>query len=368
MILYGGKSVEHDISVITTMQVLNNLPKQYDFLPVYIDRNGLWWNAENLNDIKIYSNFEKYAKKPCQISLVLGKNRVLKKKKNKFVEAEEISSVLNCCHGSVGEDGSVQGVFNICDVAQTCSLVTSSALCMDKAFMKDVLKANSIETPESVCFDICTYENLKEKKIKEIISKIKFPLIVKPSNLGSSIGISFCKNEEELKSALDLAFEFDRKVVVEKMVENLKEFNCACFFFKRNCFVSNVAQVTNKKEIYTFEDKYLSSGTKTQEVNIKLSKKIKTLTEKIYKLFDCQGVVRVDFLYDEKQEKLFVNEINTIPGSMAFYLFKDVPFKDLIASIIEQSLISKENNDKLVKFFDSDALKLFDEVASSIKK
>lgn len=368
LVLYGGKSVEHDISVITAMQVLKNLPKQYDYLPVYIDRNGLWWTADNLDNINIYSDFDKLSKNKCQISLLLGQNILLKKKKNKFVESEKILTVLNCCHGNIGEDGSVQGLFKVCGVAQTSPSVTSSALCMDKAFMKDIFKSNSIESPEYVCFDICTYQKMKEKKLKEIVSKIKFPLIVKPANLGSSIGISFCKDEKELEDALSLAFEFDKKVVVEKMIENLKEFNCACFFYKQNCFLSKVAEVTNKKEIYSFEDKYLSKASKSNEADARLSKKIKALTEKVYRLFDCQGVVRVDFLYDCKSEKVYVNEINTIPGSMAFYLFKDVPFKDLMGSVIEQSLSSLQEDEDLTKSFKSDALKLFADVSTSIKK
>lgn len=164
-----------------------------------------------------------------------------------------------------------------------------------------------------------------------------------------------------------LAFEFDKKVVIERFVENLKEFNCACFCYKGNFYPSKVNEVTNKSEIYTFEDKYLSENAKNQEADKKLSKKIQTLTEKVYKLFDCKGVVRVDFLFDEKANELYVNEINSIPGSLAFYLYKDIAFKDILTSMIDESKFLHASNNT-IKSFDSDALKIFDSVAKTYKK
>ena len=245
--------------------------------------------------------------------------------------------------------------------------MTSMALCMDKAFMKDIFKANGINSPHYVTFKELDYKGNKAKLVKQIGSKVSYPLVVKPSNLGSSIGISVCKTEGELDNALMLAFEFDKKVVIERFVENLKEFNCACFCYKGNFYPSKVNEVTNKSEIYTFEDKYLSENAKNQEADKKLSKKIQTLTEKVYKLFDCKGVVRVDFLFDEKANELYVNEINSIPGSLAFYLYKDIAFKDILTSMIDESKFLHASNNT-IKSFDSDALKIFDSVAKTYKK
>ena len=368
MLIYGGKSVEHDISVITAMQVLKFLPESVDVLPVYMDRNGIWWTAENLNDLKIYSNFSKLAHKPKQVTFVLGEKMLLEKKNHKFVPKCKIKNVLNCCHGNIGEDGALQGVLKVCDIPSNSSSVTSCAICMDKSFAKDVLKSNNISSAEYVYFRKCAFEHDREKILKKIERELSFPLVVKPSCLGSSIGISVCHKSDELLPAINLAFEFDDKVLVEKMVQNLKEFNCACFSFKKHLFVSNVFEVTNKKEIFSFDDKYLSSSQKNKQAEHYLSKKIQTLTEKIYTLFDCTGVVRVDFLFDEKEKTLFVNEINSIPGSLAFYLFKDVTFKDLLLSLLEQSEIDAVEKDKLVTSFDSDALKIFDDVEKKKKK
>ena len=368
ILIYGGKSVEHDISIITAMQVLRFLPKSVDILPVYMDRNGIWWTAENLTDLTIYSNFSKLACKQKQVTFVLGEKILLEKKNHKFVPKCKIKQVLNCCHGNIGEDGSLQGVLKVCDISSNSSSVTSCALCMDKSFAKDVLKANDIPSAEYVYFRRCAFEHESTKILKKIEREISFPLVVKPSCLGSSIGISVCHKMEELLSAIELAFEFDDKVLVEKMVQNLKEFNCACFAFKKHLFVSNVFEVTNKKEIFSFDDKYLSTSQKSKQAEHGLAKKIQVLTEKIYTLFDCTGVVRVDFLFDEKEKTLLVNEINSIPGALAFYLFKDVKFKDLLLSILEQAEIDVNEKEKLVTTFDSDALKIFDDIAQSIKK
>ena len=368
LVIFGGKSVEHDISIITAMQVLKQWPKSFDCLPVYIDREGLWWIADNLSEIKIYSSFKRLSKNRKQVTLILGEKVVAVKKGNKFVPQYEVETVLNCCHGNIGEDGSVQGVLKTCAIPTTSSGVTSSALCMDKVFMKDILKANDILSPKYVSFDRCTYLQTKEKILKNVANKIEFPLIVKPANLGSSIGISVCHKEGDLEKAVELALMFDDKILIEKLVENLREFNCACFLFKGHFFTSNVNEVRNKKEIYSFEDKYLSKKDGNREVDKTLSKKVQSLTERVYKLFDCKGIVRVDFLFDEKAEILYVNEINTIPGSLAFYLFKDITFKDLLISMLEESKLDAEREKKLTVSFESNALKIFENVSESLKK
>lgn len=367
-ILFGGESVEHDISVITAIQTMKFLPVEYSYIPIYIDKEGLWWTADNLDDVKVYQNFKARASHKKRVSLVLGESELLVRKNGKYVHFCKLMAVLNCCHGHIGEDGCVQGLFECCDIAQTSSLVTSSALCMDKVFMKDILKSNDIISPKYVRLHKCEYEKMKQEKLKEIERTLGYPLIVKPANLGSSIGISICENTQELEDALELAFDFDEKVLVEVLVQNLREFNCACFSFRENLFTSIVNEVKNKTTIFTFEDKYLSSHSDSKEVDKALAKKVSKLTEKIYTLFDCKGVVRVDFLYDEKEKTLYVNEINSIPGSLAFYLFKDVPFKEILRAIIEESFSERDKKRRLKKTFDSDALKIFEQTKFEGKK
>lgn len=366
VVLFGGKSVEHDISIITAVQAMKNLPKVYDVVAVYVDKDGNWWTGENFQDAKVFENFEKLAKNKRQVTFVLGSNLLLIAKGKKFVPLKNVDVVLNCCHGNLGEDGSAQGLFKVCGIAQTSPQVLSSALCMDKVLMKDILKANDILTPEYVYLK---KDDLKDENCyKKILKKLSFPIVVKPSNLGSSIGIGVAKDKKSLQEAVEVAFEFDGKVVCEKMVKNLREFNCACFNFQGKKFLSMVNEVQNKSEIFSFDDKYLSKKSKTKEPDKKLASQIKALTQEVYNLFECRGVVRVDFLYDDQEEKLYVNEINTIPGSLAFYLFKDIKFEDLLASLIEQAKIDQEQDEAYVKTFESDALKIFNKEMKMLKK
>lgn len=367
-VLFGGVSVEHDISIITAVQTMKFLPAEYSYVPIYIDKEGAWWTADNLSDVKIYQNFKKQAKGKKRVSLVMGESELLVRKNGKYVQFCRIATVLNCCHGRLGEDGCVQGAFECCDVAQTCCGLTSSAICMDKVFMKDIFKANGIPSPSYVSLHKCEYEQNRQSKLKDVEKSLSFPVIVKPANLGSSIGISICENSEDLEDAISLGFSFDEKILVEEAVQNLREFNCACFSFREDLVTSTVNEVKNKTNIFTFEDKYLSEHSKNKEVDKALSKKVSKLTEKVYKLFDCKGIVRIDFLYDEVSKVLYVNEINSIPGSLAFYLFKDVPFKELLRAIIEESFAQKDKQNRLVTTFDSDALKIFEEVKIEAKK
>ncbi len=359
LILFGGKSVEHDISIITALQTMAFLPEKYEYLAVYIDRSGTWWTADNMSDKKIYTDFDKRAKKKKKVSMELGHDVLLIEKKGKYIPFCRVLSVLNCCHGHIGEDGCVQGIFESCFTPQTSCKVASSALCMDKVFLKDVLRANGIATPD---YFFVKSEEIDNVEVSKKTKRIGYPVVVKPARLGSSIGVCVCKDEIELFDAIKFAFEFDDKVLVEKKVENLREFNCACLMYKGNYFSSKVSEVELKGEIYSFENKYVDRNTKTCYAKKGVERKIKALTEKVYKIVGCSGVVRVDFLYDEKEKKLFLNEINTIPGSLAFYLFKDISFKQLLECLIEESVEERKQEEKLTKTFENNALDLFEKM------
>ena len=365
LIVFGGKSVEHDISIITAMQMKNFIEE--DFVYVYIDKSGIWWTAENADDINIYVNFFKKAKKKKRVIVSTGNNILLVEKHKKYVPLFKIKSVLNCCHGNIGEDGALQGLFRCSNIPQSSPGVCSSAICMDKAFVKDVLKANNILTPEGKTLKKAEFFEKKDEILGEI-SDLTFPLIVKPANLGSSIGISVCNNTTELEDAITLAFEFDDKVVCEKMVENLREYNCACFCVRENLFTSDVFEVENKSKIFSFDDKYISAGVKNSRPNENLSKKVKDLTEKVYMLFDCQGIVRIDFLYDNKSRKLYVNELNTIPGSLSCHMFKGINFKEILSSVLAQAKENNSKKNKLITTFESDAISTYIKATRTFKK
>ena len=338
-----------------------------DFIYVYIDKKGAWWTAENLDDINIYLDFFEKAKRKKRVIVSTGENVLMVEKRKKFVPFCKIKNVLNCCHGNLGEGGALQGLFECSNISCSSPSVCSSAICMDKSFVKDVLIANKILTPDGKTIKKDDFFEEKEEILREI-SKFSFPIIVKPANLGSSIGISVCKDLSELENAAMLAFEFDEKIVCEKVVENLREFNCACFCVKQNYFTSDVVEVENKSKMFSFDDKYISDGAKNSNPNEALTKKIKELTEKVYKLFDCQGIVRIDFLYNNKTKKLYVNELNTIPGSLSCHMFKDMNFKEVLSSVLAQAEENNSRKNKLITTFESDAISTYIKATRTFKK
>ena len=356
-IFFGGESVEHDISIITAMQVL----KVYkDLIPVYIGRNGVMHMAENLNDVKIYSNFQKLAKGVKDVSFVNGKPYLAVKRGGKYSKFLPVSFALLCTHGRFGEDGELQGILDSCHIPYSSSNSISCAICMDKIFMKDVLISRKIQTIKSYPLNFKEYLVNKEKVIKEIEREIKYPLILKPARLGSSIGIRVCKTALDLDEAVNFCAKFDDRILVEKYLSNIDEYNCACVHMNKEVVISEVQKVGKTSEVYSFEEKYLKNSVKNEEkIDKNLKKQIKNLTSKVYHVFNCFGVVRVDFIYDKDKGKLYVNELNTIPGSLAFYLFKNMKFKDLVICLIEEG---KERREQFITAYDSEALEVFEKL------
>ena len=358
-VIFGGKSVEHDISVITGIQTIRFLKENYKCLPIYIDGNGTWWTGKNLDNPKIYQDFFKRAKSLKKITPIFGGGAFkvgLKRKK--------VYSCVVCCHGLNGEDGSVAGVLELCNLPYTSCGILSSSVCMDKAFTKAILANSNLKTTNyKVVFG---WELEKSSNIlSSILEDLKFPLIVKPANLGSSVGISVCNTKEELIKATEIALHFDSKVLIEEFLKGCEEFNCACFSYNDKVFTSDVC-VVNKGEIFSFDDKYIKqSDFSNEEISNYLKQEIKNATQDVYKMFECFGVVRVDFLW--KDGELFVNEINTIPGALSCYLFPN-RFKEVLDIMIEQSRKRLKEKEKISYSFKSDALKLFENSAEVFKK
>lgn len=365
VVLFGSKSCEHDISVITAVQLMNNIStEKYNILPVYVTKQGEMLFNNKFRKLEAYKN--NIPKKQS----VLFKNGWLYIKTlfGTYRKFKKVFSAVLCFHGKNGEDGTIQGLLETENIPYTSSGVLSSAVTLNKKYSKHILKNNNFNITNFVCFSKHEkFENLKEKMQQ---NNLTFPVVVKPNCLGSSIGISKAENEEELYSALQVALSFDNEVVVEECVEYLKEFNCACFKYKDKYIVSEVEQPINKNEILTFVDKYLSNkkGTKGMkslnricpaQIGKKLKEQITDLTKQVYETFCCEGVVRVDFMFNSKTKQLYVNELNSIPGSMAFYLFEKVGinYKQLTDMLISQSIIKYENKEKENTVFESSVLK-----------
>ncbi len=358
-IIFGGESCEHDISIITALATFNSIKYKLNCILIY-QKNGTFFIGKNLYDISFYKKFS--ADKCKEVYFRKGHMMV---KSRLFTKKIKIDCILTCNHGGGGEGGSLAGYFDTVGIPYTSSNVFGSSLCMDKVFTKLML--------EKYRFPTVNYRVFKEGYSVDKINNIEFPVVVKPSRLGSSVGISYVKNREELKEAIDTALQFDKKIIIEKALTDFREFNCAIFESSKGMIVSSVEEVITKKDYLDYEDKYISVDDTEHrmpaELERKYSEKITRMTREIYLLFELKGVVRIDYLMSEG--KIYVNEINTIPGSLAAYMFKD---KDIdIAQLVKETVLvakKKAREEKtLVKDFSSNVLQYFDGIKGcGIKK
>lgn len=348
-IIIGGRTVEHEVSIITGMQVFENIDKDlYEPRIIYIQKDGKWLIGDSLHDINNFKNkkFEDaYEVLPDfkDEKLILYPHPQLKtgffgKKYNPC----EIDMVFPAVHGTNVEDGALQGLFQMNMVPFAFGSVLSSAVGMDKVIMKKVFQSVNLPIVDYVWFYRSEFED-KKQEILDQAERIGYPLIVKPANLGSSVGISKAKNLDELLFAIEVAASYDRKVILERCLENVREINCAVLGYEGDLETSLCEEPVGWKEFLTYEDKYVNKKKDAKEakrripadIDEEVENKIKEYAKEAFKAVDGCGNARIDFLFDGYN--IFVNEINTIPGSISFYLWegKGVSFKQLITRIIE---------------------------------
>ncbi|MBR2448525.1 MAG: ATP-grasp domain-containing protein [Clostridia bacterium] len=327
-VFFGGQSVEHEISIITGVMTANSLDKnKYKVLPVYVSTDGKWYSGERLLDLDGYKSFD--FKKLDNVTLICGGNALYSIKKNKLKKIADVAVAINCMHGERGEDGSLAGLLNMCKIALASPPMMPSSISIDKAFTKTVLKSLKIKTLSGV-----TVSALDEL---EQLSTFKFPVIVKPNRLGSSIGVSKVDEQDGLSGAVSYALKFGNKALIEPCLENFIEINCAAYESgDKGIIVSKCERPVGKEEVLSFGDKY-ESGKRVfpADIDKKYSDKIKNATEKIYRELGFKGVIRIDYFISGGE--VYLNEINTVPGSLAYYLFSDTlkGFTAMLNQLIE---------------------------------
>ena len=339
-VFYGGKSVEHDISIITALQVMNNVDKsKYNLIPIYIHTDNHWYILDDYKNLNIYANCILKGK-----TLATGfyNGYLLHKKHFGFKQYKKIDIVINCCHGLNGEDGTLSGLLELNNIPYVGSGVVASAVGMDKAIMKDVFVANNIPCVKYFTFKKIQFEEDNENTILLAEQKLKYPIIVKPANLGSSIGINISQNREELIKNIEIALKFDEKIVLEQVVPNLREINCSVIGNTKTCEASILEEPKNWTTFLDFDEKYIKANENKKTLNVKLEKEleahIKELSKQVFKLLGCNGIVRIDYLLNDKTKDVYVNEINTIPGSFANYLWTHkYNFSQLIDILISKA-------------------------------
>lgn len=341
-VIFGGESVEHEVSIITAVQAMEFLDKEkYEPIPIYISKDRTWYTGSMLKEMDIYRDMNlltKYAKKV-----------VLIKKNGKFcLQAthgifkkviDTIDIAFPIVHGKGVEDGTLAGMLEQIGIPFVGPKVLGASLGQDKVVQKQILEANHLPVVDYVWFYDYEYEE-NPREIEKKIGELKFPVIVKPASLGSSIGIEVVKKEEELKKAIEEAIKYDTKILVEKVVEDLLEVDCAVLGNYRTMETSLIGEMLTDHDFLTFEDKYIGGGGKKKmpskkrdnsistsgfeipaTMDSKMKEEIYDLSKRAFKALNLSGVTRFDFLIDQKSKKIYINEPNTIPGCLAFFFF-----------------------------------------------
>lgn len=369
-VIYGGETVEHEVSVISALQAMNNLNEdKYDIVPIYISKDRIWYTGHMLRDIEFYKEFEDEKKYAIKVMLYKkGKTFLLQRTTGLFrKDITDLDVILPVVHGNNVEDGSLAGLLDSIGIPYVGSHVLGGALGQDKVVMKQVMESVNLPIVPYTWFYDSEYLDNKENILKEI-KKIGYPVIVKPATLGSSIGIEVAKNEKDIESKIEDAMEYDTKIVVEKVIENLTEVNASVLGNYEYQKVSPLEEVMGEDEILSFADKYLgnakSKGTASKgmastsrivpaRISEKLTKEIQDTAKQVFKALNLSGVCRVDFLIDNKENKFYVNEPNTCPGSLSFYLWKEAGMKysELLDEMVSIAIKEyKHKNQKTMSF------------------
>lgn len=369
-VIYGGETVEHEVSVISALQAMNNLNEdKYDIVPIYISKDRIWYTGHMLRDIEFYKEFEDEKKYAIKVMLYKkGKTFLLQRTTGLFrKDITDLDVILPVVHGNNVEDGSLAGLLDSIGIPYVGSHVLGGALGQDKVVMKQVMESVNLPIVPYTWFYDSEYLDNKENILKEI-KKIGYPVIIKPATLGSSIGIEVAKNEKDIESKIEDAMEYDTKIVVEKVIENLTEVNASVLGNYEYQKVSPLEEVMGEDEILSFADKYLgnakSKGTASKgmastsrivpaRISEKLTKEIQDTTKQVFKVLNLSGVCRVDFLIDNKENKFYVNEPNTCPGSLSFYLWKEAGMKysELLDEMVSIAIKEyKHKNQKTMSF------------------
>ena len=383
-LFFGGNSTEHEVSIVSALQALEFFNKsKYDILPIYITKDNKFYISEHTGNISESKNIKSLIEKSEQVLLVKNGKKVdlvkypTKMFGNKVYDYIDIAFPI--VHGTNVEDGTLQGLFNMLDIPFVGCDVSSSAIGMDKYVMKCVLKENNIPVLDGIVFNKFSYTEDSNEVIINIKKKFDYPVIIKPINLGSSVGIKIAKDDDSLKDALDYAFTFSYKIVVEKAVTKIKEVNCSVLGDIESATASECEQPISSDEILSYKDKYLSSSSSKKTPNVssktggtmeslsrklpadisdEMREKIRTMAVDTFKVLGCNGVARIDFIIDEEDDKVYVNEINTIPGSLSFYLWKAVgmDYTTLLEKMIQLSLKRKREQEDIVFSFETNIL------------
>jgi len=399
-VFFGGKSVEHEISIISMIEATLRLNEEkYEIVPIYIAKDGVMYTGDDLLDLEMYRDMPVLLKRCYKVAVVNdGKKINVVRCPAPFIGRRVLNTIdvaFPIVHGTNCEDGTIAGFLNLLDIPYVGPDILASSIGMDKIIMKKVLKESGLPVVDYVSFYSMEYVNDEEKIKSEIKEKLKYPLIVKPANLGSSVGIKKVKNETELEEAISNAMEFSDRVIVENCVAKLKEINCAVIGNIVESEATECEEPILAGDILSYTDKYVgdrkSKGGKTAkfgprkggqkgarkggqggvnnstegkklpaDIPTETRDEIQRLAKETFKVLGCSGISRIDFLIDEEINKIYVNEINTIPGALSWYLFEasGKSFEDKLEEAINIAIKRHTDREKLTFSYDQNILAL----------
>ena len=383
-VIFGGESVEHEVSIISAMQAINKLDlEKYEVVPIYITKDREWYTGDMLKDIEVYQDLN-LIKKYSKNVVLYCKNGVFVLQNKKFPRniVREIDIAFPIVHGTNVEDGVLQGYLQSVGVPLVGPDVYGAAVGQDKVYMKAIWEQAGLPMTKYVWFYDVEYKQDSSEVIKKV-SKLKYPVIVKPATTGSSVGISVVENEEKLVEAIDDAIQYDNKILVEEVVKNLKEVNIAVMGNYEHQKVSEIEEVFSGNKFLTYADKYIGGGkgklkgakapvkaskgmaSASRKLPADISKKLREEVEDVavraFKALGSAGNSRIDFLIDTESDKVYINEINSIPGSLAFYLWeeKGVNFTHMLEDMINIGVKDYKKRISKTHSFETNILKGF---------
>lgn len=374
-IIFGGESVEHEVSIISAIQAMKAInTDKYEVVPIYISKEREWYTGNLLKDIDNYrdlDNLKKFAKK---VVLYNKNNRFILQSKGFFKRTvNEIDIAFPIVHGTNVEDGTLQGYLSLLGIPYVGSKVSASAVGQDKVFMKQIFTSENIPVVNYIWFFENEYFDNTDEILKKI-DKLGYPVIVKPATLGSSVGITKVNQKENIQNAIEEALQYDNKVIVEEVVNNLIEVNCSVLGNYEYQQTSEIEEVMSTDEFLTYQDKYIGNakGSKSKgmasanrvipaRIDDDMKKEVRRLTKEVFRVINTSGVARVDFLIDKKKKKIYVTEINTIPGSLAFYLWEPVGknYTELLDELISLAIREYKRQSKIIYTFENNLLNNF---------
>ena len=374
-VFFGGRSVEHEVAVISAVQAMASIDRAtYDVTPVYITPDGRMFHSDFMTDINEFKDIPALLKKSREITFVKkdGEFTMIELKGGLFKKPVcTIDIAFPIVHGTNCEDGSLVGWFELLGVPYVTCDVLSAAVGMDKEIFKCVLLQKGIPTLPCVSFYSKEWVNDNENILQKINDNIKYPMIVKPANLGSSVGIRKVEDQNELVDAIEYAMQFATKILVEHAVENLRELNCSVLGDCDEYQASVCEEPIKSGEILSYEDKYMggTKGAKGMQASQKRipaelpdeeTKRIQFLASETFRVLSCHGVSRVDVIIDRKTRNIYVNEINTIPGSLSFYLWEatGISFDKLMDKLVQLALKRKRESGMKTVSYDQNIFSL----------